>query len=124
MTKAVKKKILLVDDSHDILDLLEVHLFENYELVTALNGFEGLKAARDLAPNLIITDIMMPVMDGIKFINSLREDSKTAAIPVVAITSFVKKSNVKSLLSVGFSTVIAKPFTREILVGAVEKIFE
>jgi CheY-like chemotaxis protein len=121
MTAPTKKKILIVDDSHDILDLLEVFLFGHYDCVTALNGFEGLKTARDLVPDLIITDIMMPVMDGIKFFNSLRQDPKMAAIPVIAITSFVKKTNVKSLVSMGFSAVLTKPFSKDAIAGAVEK---
>jgi CheY-like chemotaxis protein len=116
-----RKKVLLVDDNHDILDLLEVYLYRDYELIAALNGFEGLKTAREIGPDLIITDIMMPVMDGIKFLNSLREDKKTASIPVIAITSFIKKTNVKSLLSVGFTGVVSKPFARESVVSAVEK---
>jgi CheY-like chemotaxis protein len=121
MMAPVKKKVLIVDDNHDILDLLEVFLFGKYDCVTALNGFEGLKTARELAPDLIITDIMMPVMDGIKFLNSLREDQTMAAIPVIAITSFVKKTNVKSLMSVGFSAVLTKPFSRDVIIGTVEK---
>jgi CheY-like chemotaxis protein len=124
MTAPVKKKVLIVDDNHDILDLLEVFLFGKYDCVTALNGFEGLKTAHDLAPDLIITDIMMPVMDGIKFLNSLREDQKMAAVPVIAITSFAKKANIKSLLSVGFSAVLTKPFNRDVIIGAVEKNFK
>jgi CheY-like chemotaxis protein len=121
MTAPVKKKVLIVDDNHDMLDLLEVFLFGKYDCVTALNGFEGLKTARELAPDLIITDIMMPVMDGIKFFNSLHEDQKMAAVPVIAITSFAKKANVKSLLSVGFSAVLTKPFSRDVIIGTVEK---
>ena len=124
MTAPVKKKVLIVDDNHDILDLLEVFLFGKYDCVTALNGFEGLKTARELAPDLIITDIMMPVMDGIKFLNSLREDQAMAAVPVIAITSFAKKANVKSLLSVGFSAVLTKPFSRDVIIGAMEKTFK
>jgi CheY-like chemotaxis protein len=116
-----RKKVLLVDDNHDILDLIEVYLYRDYELIAAINGFEGLKTAREIVPDLIITDIMMPVMDGIKFLNSLREDKKTASIPVIAITSFIKKTNVKSLLSVGFTGVVSKPFARESVVSAVEK---
>jgi CheY-like chemotaxis protein len=115
------KKVLLVDDNHDILDLLEVFLFGNYECVTAINGFEGLKTAREFAPDIIITDIMMPVMDGIKFLNSLREDTKTAPIPVIAVTSFIKKSNIKSLISMGFSGVVAKPFERDAIIAMIEK---
>ncbi len=121
MKASAKKKVLIVDDNHDILDLLEVFLFGKYDIVTALNGFEGLKTAREMVPDLIITDIMMPVMDGIKLLNSLRQDPKMAGVSVIAITSFIKKSNAKSLLSMGFSTVITKPFTRDSILGAVEK---
>ena len=121
MTAVPRKKVLVVDDSHDILDLLEVFLYGTYEVSTALNGFEGLRAAREGAPDLVITDIMMPVVDGIKLLSSLREDAATARIPVIAITSFIKKANIKSLLSLGFSTVITKPFDREAIVGAVAK---
>ena len=108
-----KAKILLVDDNYDILDLLEVFLFGHYEIVTAQNGFEGLNMAEEMRPDIIITDIMMPVMDGIKFLNMLRKKPETALIPVVAITSFAKKMNVKSLMNMGFSGVVAKPFNRE-----------
>ncbi len=121
MTAAPKKKVLVVDDSHDALDLLEVFLYGTYEVTTALNGFEGLRAARETAPDLVITDIMMPVVDGIKLLSSLREDQKTARIPVIATTSFIKKSNVKSLLSLGFSAVITKPIDRNAIVDAVGK---
>lgn len=108
-----KIKILLVDDNHDILDLLEVYLYGKYEILTAVNGFEGLKLAEDFQPDIIITDIMMPVMDGIKFLNMLRKNPETMSIPVVAITSFAKKLNVKSLMNMGFSGVVAKPFKRD-----------
>jgi CheY-like chemotaxis protein len=116
-----RKKVLLVDDNHDILDLLEVFLFGKYDCITAINGFEGLKAAREIVPDVIVTDIMMPVLDGIKLLGSLREDAKTASIPVVAITSFIKKGNIKSLLSMGFSGVVTKPFEREAIIAMIEK---
>jgi CheY-like chemotaxis protein len=116
-----KKKILLVDDHHDILDLLELFLYRDYEIVTAANGFEGLKKAREEAPQCIITDIMMPVMDGIKFFNSLKKQEGTATIPVIGITSFVKKITIKSLLNLGFFGVITKPLDRDALLSTVIK---
>ena len=64
-------KVLLVDDNHDTLDLLELFLFKDFEVLTAMNGFEGLKRAEEEIPDLIITDIMMPVMDGIRFLTTL-----------------------------------------------------
>ena len=116
---SAKRSILLVDDDHDTLDLLEVILFKDYEL---LNGFEGLSRAQQEHPDLVITDIMMPVMDGIKLINSLRHQPETAGIPVVAITSFTEKHSVKGLLNVGFRDVITKPFSREDVLSTIRGI--
>ena len=117
-----KKKLLLVDDNHDILDLLEVFLYDDFEITSVLNGFEGLKTAEELVPHLIITDIMMPVMDGIKFLNNLRKKQKISLVPVIAITSFAKKLNVKSLLSMGFNGVVSKPFNREAILEVIRNV--
>ncbi|MFW5775470.1 MAG: response regulator [Chitinivibrionales bacterium] len=118
------KKILLVDDNHDTLDLLEVYLYKEYDIYTALNGFEGLNIAREQIPDCILTDIMMPVMDGIQFFNHLRRDEATVHIPVIALTSFVKKANTKSLENIGFNDVVTKPLDRDRILDAVHKIFE
>jgi CheY-like chemotaxis protein len=122
MMMAGKKKLLLIDDNHDILDLLEVFLFDDFEIASVLNGFEGLKMAQELVPDLIITDIMMPVMDGIKFLNNLRKTQKNSKVPVIAITSFAKKLNVKSLLNMGFSGVVSKPFNREAILEVIDNV--
>jgi CheY-like chemotaxis protein len=115
------KRILLVDDNHDILDLLEVYLYRDYEIATALNGFEGLNKAKEELPDCVITDIMMPVMDGIKFYNSLRKQAGGAGIPVIGMTSFVRKVSRKSLLNMGFFRVLSKPLGREAVRRAVEE---
>ena len=114
------KKVLLIDDDHGVLDLLEVYLYDGYEIITAFNGFEGLKKADELMPDFIITDIMMPVMDGIKFLNTLRKRPETAHIPVIAITSFTKKMNEKSLLNMGYNGIIFKPLKREAVLEAID----
>jgi CheY-like chemotaxis protein len=102
-------KILIVDDDHDTLDLLEIFLYKDYDLVTAMNGFEALSKVETEKPALIMTDIKMPVMDGIRFFNSLRRHSSAQNIPVIAITSFTKEHAARSLTSLGFKAVIAKP---------------
>jgi CheY-like chemotaxis protein len=116
-----KPKLLLIDDNVDTLDLLEVYLFREYDLLTAGNGFEGLKMAREERFDLIVTDIMMPVMDGIRLFNELRKQENTQAIPVVAITSFLRKITKKSLLSMGFNAVVAKPVDREKLSAVIAR---
>jgi CheY-like chemotaxis protein len=125
-----RKKILLVDDNHDILDLLEIYLYKDYTITAAVNGFEGLVKARHQKPDCVITDIMMPVMDGIKFFNNFRKEDSCTTIPVIGVTSFVRKITIKSLLNMGFSKVLTKPLGREEVVTAVtesltgQKIFQ
>jgi CheY-like chemotaxis protein len=117
-----KKKILIIDDDHDTLDLLELILFKDYDVTTALNGFDGLARAQEVQPDCICTDIMMPVMDGIAFINNLRKHAETAKTPVIAVTSFIDKHPVKSLLNIGFADVITKPFNNKDIVKTVRNV--
>jgi CheY-like chemotaxis protein len=109
VTMNERKKILIVDDDHDTLDLLEIFLYNRYDIVTAMNGFEALAKIEDEPPALVLTDIKMPVMDGIRFFNNLRKNDSTKMIPVIALTSFVQDNAVKSLTSMGFNEVLAKP---------------
>ena len=119
---AAKPKLLLIDDSLDTLDLIELYCYRDFEVFTAGNGFEGLKMARELSLDLIITDIMMPGVDGIRLFNDLRKLEKTASIPVVAMTSFLKKITRKSLLNMGFNDVITKPVERERLLAVLTRL--
>jgi putative two-component system response regulator len=104
-----RPRILVVDDDHDTLDLLEILLYKKYEIVTAGNGFEALAAVKDQVPSLVITDVLMPGMDGIKLLSGLRGSPATEKVPVVAITAFTEEHPVKSLISLGFTGVITKP---------------
>jgi CheY-like chemotaxis protein len=102
-------KVLIVDDDHDTLDLLELFLYKQYEIIPAMNGFEALSKIESDRPQLIMTDIKMPVMDGIRFFNSLRKHSSTRSLPVIALTSYTMEYNQKSLTNIGFNGVLTKP---------------
>lgn len=117
-----REKILIVDDDHDTLDLLEIFLYRNYEIITAVNGFEATARIEEEHPSLIMTDIKMPVMDGIALLNNLRKRPATNAIPVIAITSFTKEHATKSLLNLGFSGVISKPPVGKAVVELIGKL--
>ena len=117
-------KILIIDDNDDTLDLIEIFLYKSYNIITAQNGFDGLNKAQEYIPDCIITDIMMPVMDGIKFFNNLKKNEELAHIPVIAITSFIKKMSTKSLMNIGFSDVISKPFKLNTILDTVKKVME
>jgi DNA-binding response OmpR family regulator len=83
-------KILLVDDEKDILltvkELLEM---EGYEVIMASNGKVGLDKFHELNPDLIITDIMMPIMDGREMIQLIRKDKKNPIIPIIVLSSVI-----------------------------------
>jgi CheY-like chemotaxis protein len=115
-------KILVVDDNADTLDIVELYLYRDFEVFTAEHGYKGVEQALKTDPDLILTDIMMPGMDGVRMFNELRRHEKTASVPVVAMTSFLKKITRKSLLSIGFSDVVEKPVDRERLHSVIGRI--
>lgn len=119
-----KPKVLIVDDDYDILDLFEIFLYNEFEVTTAINGFEGLAKAQETTPHCVITDIMMPVMDGIKFINRFHKNSLMADIPVIAITAFHTTIQQESLKGVGFAAVVSKPVTQKVLINTVKNVLE
>ena len=81
-------RILIVDDSPSILGMLQA-IFENeqYEVVTAIDGTDGLAKAHQSLPDLIITDSIMPGLDGFGLLRALREDPATEAVPVIMLTA-------------------------------------
>jgi len=82
----VPKKILLVDDDPDLIEILKYELDSaNYQVETAPNGEEALKILQNFIPNLIISDVTMPVMDGVDFFEALKNNPKTERIPVLIL---------------------------------------
>jgi CheY-like chemotaxis protein len=86
---ANKTKILIVDDDADLVAVMKGTLESKmYNVVVASNGKDGLKKAREENPDLVILDLMMPIMDGWIFAEEFHKDPDTAKIPVVAVSSF------------------------------------
>lgn len=83
----MRKRILIVDDSHSIVRMIQVVLEkEGWQILTAFNGKDGLELARSQKPDLIVLDIIMPVMDGYQVCEALQRDANTASIPVIFLT--------------------------------------
>jgi Response regulator containing CheY-like receiver, AAA-type ATPase, and DNA-binding domains len=118
-------KILVVDDERFIRDNLVYALTaEKYTVSEAADGKIALNILKHEKPDLIITDILMPEMDGITFIKTLKKNKELNAIPVIVISS-VPFSSVKEKLARHFiNEFIAKPFSLSILFSVVEKILE
>ncbi len=115
---AYSHKILIVEDDPEIVSILRLRL-ENagYTVVNAGDGQAGLTRAKKELPDLIITDVMMPVMDGFTFYKSLKQDNALSAIPVLVLTSRSKMED--TFRVVGADEFISKPFDHQELVERV-----
>ncbi|MBF0448100.1 MAG: response regulator [Magnetococcales bacterium] len=110
MTKPDKKIILLVDDTPDNIDVLSGLLAKEYKIKVALNGERALKiAASTPQPDLILLDIMMPVMDGLEVCNRLKANPNTQDIPVIFVTAKSESEDEKAGFDIGAVDYISKP---------------
>lgn len=119
-----KKTILLVEDTPLFLELEKNYLEDGgYNVLTALNGNEGLKILGKKNVDAVISDIQMPVMDGLEFIKKIRENKEFSHIPVIALTSMLGESNKKEGLDAGFDFYEYK-LDKENLLNKLKQIFD
>lgn len=109
------KKILVIDDSDQIRWFLKHVFVKEYEIFEARNGDEGVNVAREVLPDLVLCDVMMPVKDGFETCKELKSDSRTSQIPVVMLTAKVESEDVITGIEAGADDYITKPFDVEIL---------
>jgi CheY-like chemotaxis protein len=118
MTKSRKPiKVLIVDDEPEIREILSIFL-KDYEIVEASNGAEAVEAYKKHKPNVVIMDIVMPIMDGITATKKIKEIDPNAK--VIALTAFAHSKG-KDMLNAGAIELLEKPFTRAKIREIVEK---
>ncbi len=110
-----KPLMLIVEDSADIRDYLSVEFSDEFRIVEAWNGKVALEIARNSLPDIIISDIMMPVMDGINLCRELKNNTLTCHIPVILLTAREGEKNMIEGLETGADAYITKPFNAAIL---------
>ena len=111
-------KVLVIDDEQPIVDLVSAYLRrEGYEVVTARDGFSGLKAARTLKPDLVVLDVMLPGLDGLELLAQLRRQSD---VYVILLTARSDEMDKVVGLSVGADDYLTKPFSPRELVARVK----
>ena len=103
-------KVLIVDDDDSMLDYLFDALKSSYKIITARNGKEGLKLAVSQSPDLIITDVVMPEMDGIQLVKSLKGNSLVSHIPVIMLSGKNKLQDRMMGIDTGADSYLPKPF--------------
>lgn len=123
--KITKKKILIVEDEEDILELIKYNLLkEGYEVFGANSGEKALKLiqSKEILPDLILLDLMLPGIDGIEICKSLKNDSSTSHIPVIMLTAKSEEIDIIIGLEVGADDYITKPFSPRILLARIKTI--
>jgi DNA-binding response OmpR family regulator len=114
-------KILIVEDDQIMREnTKEILELANYEVVTANNGRMGATLAKEIKPDLIICDIMMPELDGYGVLHILSKDTKTAAIPFIFLTAKAEKSEMRKGMELGADDYLTKPFEETELLNAIE----
>lgn len=116
------QRILVVEDNADILDYLSSILSDEYDVLTASNGEEGLSVAMSSIPDIIISDIMMPKMDGLEMCRKIKGDINLSHIPVVLLTAKDTLSDKSEGYKVGADSYITKPFTSELIKARVANL--
>ena len=117
------KVILTVDDSRTIRDMLKACLTDaGFEVVQAVDGVDGLNALTDMIPNVIITDINMPRLDGFGFIKEVRADQRLRAIPILVLTTEMDAEKKNRAREAGATGWIVKPFDSEKLISAIRRV--
>ncbi len=119
------KTILIVEDNEIIReDVVEILSLADYKVISAANGKEGIEKAHEHMPDLVISDISMPVLDGIGMLHILRKDPATENLPFIFLTSKNERTDFRNAMDSGADDYISKPFNGDELLKAVENRFK
>lgn len=117
-----KKTILIIEDDEDSRFLLKYYLNEiDYEVIEASDGKEGIQITKSEKPDLILIDIMMPVMDGNTATKIIREDKQFSHIPIIALTANTSDEEKQRSIDAGCNDFIEKPLDLNILTEVIKK---
>ena len=120
---ADNKSILVIEDEQHVRQLVSRLLIKNgFEVKTARDGLDGLKALEAFEPDLIIADVMMPNLDGLTFVKALKNRRETRSIPVIFLTAKSEPLAMIEGINVGAKFYITKPFQIEDVLSKVKKV--
>lgn len=121
---ATKPTLLVVDDNEEMVRFISSNFSKDYEVITAENGKEALSKMKDKAVSLIISDWMMPVMDGAQFLKAVRDNENFSHIPFVMLTA--KTDNISKIetMRAGADAYVEKPFSMSLLEARIENLLE
>lgn len=117
-----KKKILVVDDNFAAVQLIKIRLERaGYEVVTLYSAVDALEQVKDIKPDLITSDVMMPDMNGFQALEKLKADPETSSIPVILVSTVDEEEEKEKSYLMGAADYIMKPIEVETLLRSIEK---
>ena len=114
--------LLLVEDNKDLCNLIRLQLDDKFNIHIANNGVEGLKKVHLYHPDIVVTDQMMPEMDGLEMLQRIRKDFQISHIPVIILTAKNDDEAKTKAISLGANAYITKPFSKEYLLARVDQL--
>jgi signal transduction histidine kinase/ligand-binding sensor domain-containing protein/AraC-like DNA-binding protein/AmiR/NasT family two-component response regulator len=121
---STKPLLLIIDDNVDMIDMIRISLAHKYNFITAENGEEGLQKVISFLPELVISDVMMPVMDGLTFCKKIKENSRTSHIAIILITARGLTTQKIEGIRTGADAYLTKPFELEYLEANIDHLLE
>ena len=119
-----KPSVLIVDDSEDVRKYLTSLLINEYEISSAANGEEGIKVTAEILPDIIISDVMMPSMDGMEFCRRIKSEWQTSDIPVILLTAKASFDSRIEGLEIGADDYLTKPFNSKELFTRIKNLLD
>ena len=110
-----KSLVLIVEDNPHLLDYLEDLMSKNFQVIVAENGKKGLELAKEKNPDIIVSDVMMPVMDGITLCSEIKSNILTSHIPIILLTARTMVENIMEGFEKGADDYLVKPFNEDVL---------
>lgn len=114
--------VLIIEDNEDVAHYLKTCLKSNYQTIHAFNGDLGIKMAYEYIPDIVISDVMMPIKDGLEVCATLKADERTDHIPIILLTAKVTAQDRLSGLTQGADAYLAKPFLKEELFTRLDQL--
>jgi YesN/AraC family two-component response regulator len=118
------KYLLVVDDNEDIRMFIKTHSKGSFHVLEAADGKEGCEIARKQVPDIIVTDMLMPVMNGYEMCRKLKKDEHTSHIPIIMLTAVTSKEKELDNLLTGIDDYITKPFDVDILTVKIDNLLQ